>query len=60
MACYIAVGQYCDILEHCDLLELEIRDSCKKPYCDCFFPFHTTMFSSTAVPTVQEFRDQLT
>ena len=53
IAYYITVGQYnrpwC---EYCDLLELEIPDSYKKPYCDCFFPFLTTMFI-TVVPTSQ-------
>ena len=41
------------IFLNCDLLELEIRDSYKKLFCDCFFPFLTTMFSSSVVPAVQ-------
>ena len=36
-----------------DLLELEIPDSYKKTYGDCFFPFLLTLFSSTVVPKVQ-------
>ena len=37
------------IFLNCDLLELYIRDSYKKLYCDCFFPFLRTMFPSTVV-----------
>ena len=44
--------EYCGPLELRS--ELEIRDSYKKPYCGCFFPFLTIMFSSTAVTTLQE------
>ena len=40
------------IFLNCDLFELEILDSYKKLYCDCFFPFLTTMFSSNVVPVV--------
>ena len=41
------------IFLNCDLFELEILHSYKKLYCDCSFPFLTTMFSSTVVPVVQ-------
>ena len=47
----------CEYFDLLDLLELEIRDSYKQPYCDCFFPFLTTMFSSTVVHIVQLFRN---
>ena len=37
------------ILLNCDLLELEVRDSYEKSYCD-YISFHLmTMFSSTSV-----------
>ena len=37
-----------------DLLELEIPDSYKKTYGDCFFPFLLSMFSSTVVLKVEK------
>ena len=40
------------ILFNDDMLELEIQDNNKKPYCDCFFPFLMVMFSITVVPKV--------
>ena len=37
-----------------DQLDFEIPDTYKETYCECFFPFLLTMFSSFVVSKVQK------